>query len=327
MRIFAFDPEDYRETFAEEGWVHIRNGIDAEFLAALKEVAEHSLAATKLDQYAIKGKKEQSLYDFPPDVDFPDELFDVVSSVCGLRRETMTLSERHIQAYEANADPNPAPHKDRFPSQISVGLSVAVPPESRLVLYPYDHRELNPFNASAALMRSLQPHELPEVALRDAREVEIADQAGDVVMFYGSTTWHLRRNSARSINLYLKVNDFDADPLGEDPRTPLRRERTLALLGNGDDLDERVPARSRRLDFVRRQYTAQQWHESVGIALYGEEAFGVTPTQLEILQLADGERTLGRLVAEVAGRDGRTPEDVRAEAVTLIERGALDLLS
>ena len=36
-------------------------------------------------------------------------------------------------------------------------------------------------------------------------------------MFYGSEIWHLRRRSAGSVNLYLKFNDFDYDPLGEDP--------------------------------------------------------------------------------------------------------------
>lgn len=328
MRVFAFDPADYRDTYAEQGWVHIKNGIDPEFFRELRDFSERSLAATKLDQHAIKGKKEQSLYDFPPEVDFPDEAFDVVAAVCGLRRETMTLSERHIQAYEANADPNPRAHKDRFPSQVSVGLSVAVPSESRLVLYPYDHREVNPFNASAALGRHLQADEQPEVVLPHAREVAIADEAGDVVMFPGSTTWHLRRNSARSVNLYLKMNDFDSDPLGEDPSTPLRRERTLALLdGRGDGLADRVPARSRRLDFVSRQYTVHEWHESLAVALYGEEPFGVTPAQLDLLRQADGQRTLGSLVGEVAGAEGRSPESVQADALTLVERGALDLIA
>ena len=47
-------------------------------------------------------------------------------------------------------------------------------------------------------------------------------------MFYGSEIWHLRRRSAGSVNLYLKFNDFDYDPLGEDPTTIERQERTRA---------------------------------------------------------------------------------------------------
>ena len=161
--------------------------------------------------------------------------------------------------------------------------------------------------------------------LPHAREVAIADEAGDVVMFPGSTTWHLRRNSARSINLYLKMNDFDSDPLGEDPSTAPRRERTLALLdGGADGLAERVPRRSRRLDFVNRQYTVHAWHESLAVALYGEEPFGITPAQLDLLRRRTGSgrsrASSARLRRRMVARRSRF-----ATPVTLVERGALDL--
>lgn len=328
MRIFAFDPSDHRRQFDEHGYVHIKQGVDPEFLQVAREYSRRNLEATKLDQFAIKGKKEQSLFEFPEDTDFPGEIFDVVSEVCGLHRATMALSERHVQAYEANANPNPQAHKDRFPSQISVGFSIDIPEESTLVLYPHDHQELNPFNKAAALIQSLQPHELPEVVLKDAREVEIDDEPGDVVMFHGSTTWHLRRNAARAVNLYVKVNDFDYDPLGEDPATAGRRVRTLAVIGNGarPDLGAMVAAKSRRLDFVSRQYAPHGEHESLRAALYGGEPFGLTPTQLEMLRAADGRRTIDDLVGDVASRGDWPRDAVRADAVVLLERGALDLI-
>jgi hypothetical protein len=219
MRIFDFDPAGYRDEYARHGWVHIKHGMDHAFLAETQRYVERRFAASRLDKFAIKGKKEQALYEFPTSVEYPDELFDVVAAVCGLQRATMTLSERHIQAYDSDADPEPQAHKDRFPSQVSVGFAIVIPPASRLVLYPYDHREVNPYNVAADLIRSLPPDQSPDVALRDAQAVEIADQAGDIVMFGGSTTWHLRRRSAGAVNLYVKLNDFQYDPLGEDPRT------------------------------------------------------------------------------------------------------------
>jgi hypothetical protein len=327
MKIFQFDPAQYREQYAAQGWVHIPNGIAPDFLARLQEFSARSLEETRLDSFAIKGKKEQSLYEFGDDLDFPEELFDAVSELCGLRRETMTLSERHIQAYDSDADPEPAAHKDRYPSQVSVGLSIEIPEASRLVLYPHDHRELNPFNTSAGLRRSLQPDELPEVALRNAQEVEIADRPGDVVMFPGSTTWHLRRRSAGAVNLYVKLNDFDCDPLGEDPATPLRRERTLALLdgGSGQDLDGRTVAVSRRMDYVSRQYM-RNGEETLLATLWGEEPFGVTAMQVDLLRLADGRRPLGELADELAAA-GLAPEDVMRQGLILIQRGALDLIA
>ena len=219
MKIFDFDPSDYADTYRSQEWVHIREGVSEEFHELLLRYAREELSGHMLGSFAIKGKKEQSLFEFPEGMDYTNELFDVVAQVCGLDRTGMTLSERHIQCYEADAPPEPPAHKDRFPSQVSVGLSIDIPPESTLVLYPHEHRGVNAFNNAAHFSASLQPGERPEVVLKSAREVELDDRARDVVMFAGSTTWHLRRRAARALNLYLKFNDFGCDPLGEDPRT------------------------------------------------------------------------------------------------------------
>jgi len=326
VKIFSFDPSEYREQYEAQGWIHIPNGMTAEFLGELQEFMARSLAETKLDQFAIKGKKEQSLYDFPDSTDFPGEIFDVVSGVCGLNRPTMTLSERHIQAYDPDANPEPDAHKDRYPSQISLGFSISIPAESRLVLYPYDHRSLNPFNSAATFQRSLQPHELPDVALQDAREVVLDDQDGDVVMFPGSTTWHLRRRAANAVNLYVKMNDFDCDPLGEDPSTETRRTQTLAILeeSGANGLGSRVPLVSRRLDFVSRQI-GRQGAETLHVCLYGSEQMGLTQPQFDMIRLIDGVRTLQSVVDTIA-QEGHPRELVETDARVLIDRGVVDLV-
>jgi hypothetical protein len=328
MKIFAFDPADYRSRYHEQNWLHVQQGMTSEFHAELEAFVNRSLSATKLDRFAIKGKKEQSLYEFPDATDFPGEIFDVVSAVTGLNRATMTLSERHIQAYDPDADPEPDAHKDRYPSQVSLGFSIAIPPDSRLVLYPYDQRELNPFNSAASFQRYLQPHEHPSEALRGAREVEIADQAGDIVMFPGSTTWHLRRRAANAVNLYVKLNDFDCDPLGEDPSTPERRTRTLELLKGSDQrgLEARVASISRRLDFVSCQYSRNSPIEVLQVALYGEEPFGLTQEQHRLVREIDGVRTLESVIDAVA-ESARSRGSVASDARLLIERGVLDLLN
>jgi hypothetical protein len=326
MRIFRFDPKDYREQYKRQGWVHIPGGTDPEFLSELQRVAGDLDRAQKLDKFAIKGKKEQALYDFPASCRYPDEIFDVVASVCGLRRKSMTLSERHIQIYEPTANPEPQAHKDRFPSQVSVGFSIAVPEQSRLVLYPYDRRELNPFNMAAALIRHLQPDELPDVVLRNAREVVIADHPGDVVMFPGSSMWHLRRRAASVINLYLKMNDFDCDPLGEDPRTASRREHTLKTLQtiNGARPDNLMVKVSRRLDCVAKRMMPNGSDERLEASLYGDQPFGITERQLHLLRAAHEAKSLGNLLDEV--ETGRTSAVKWPDAIRLLELGALDVL-
>jgi hypothetical protein len=324
VKIFEFDPGEHAGDYASQGWVHIREGVSPGFHEVLLAYAREELGDHLMPGFAIRGKKEQSLFEFPERFDPYEELFDVVSRVCGLRRETMTLSERHIQIYDENANPEPPAHKDRFPSQVSVGLSISIPGDSRLVLYPYDHRELNRFNTSAGLRQSLQPHELPEVVLPGAREVELDDRDRDVVMFPGSTTWHLRRRAARSLNLYLKFNDFGADPLGEDPASDRLRAATLAAVRSGADdaLDALVPVPSRRFDSASRIVTRDGWREALHAQVFGEEPFGVTPAQLEALMAADGGRSMGELAEALRGRFG----EARRDLIWLAERGVLDLV-
>ena len=326
MKVFGFDPADHSAEYERQGWVHIREGVTPEFHEYMLRYVEDELRAHMLEGHAIKGKKEQSLFEFPESVDYPGELFAVVAGVCGLNGATMTLSERHIQAYEANAAPEPTAHKDRFPSQVSVGLSVTIPEDSRLVLYPYEYREMNPFNKAAALNRSLQPDERPETVLKGAREVELADRDRDVVMFPGSTTWHLRRRSAGAVNLYFKFNDFGCDPLGEDPNTETVRASTLAALGGSrDQVDALVPVLGRRMDVVSRVHTRNGWEERLEAQVYGDEPFGLTPLQFEALRAVDGRLSLRALLEGVV--DGADPERARSELLRLAELGALELVS
>jgi hypothetical protein len=324
MKVFNFDPHDHADSYRDEGYVHIREGLSEEFHATLVEYAARELTSHKLDDFAIKGKKEQSLYEFPDEVDI-GELYDVVCATCGLDRANVTLSERHIQIYEPNAAPEPPAHKDRFPSQVSMGFSISIPAESRLVLYPYSHRETNPFNTSAGLRRHLQPHELPEVALKGARELVLDDADRDVVMFPGSTTWHLRRDAAEALNLYLKFNDLGCDPLGEDPFTEGLRARTLSALGAAPDaLGELVPVLSRRLDTVSRTATRDGWREVLEARVFGEEPIGLTELQHEALKTLDGRETLNELASRLAA--GGDATDAARQLARLAELGALDLV-
>src|SRR4051812_47086365 len=324
MKVFDFDPRDYAGAYRGEGYVHIREGVSREFHAALVEYAERELTSHKLDDFAIKGKKEQSLYDFPDAVDIT-ELYDVVCATCGLDRGNVTLSERHIQIYEASAAPEPPAHKDRFPSQVSMGFSISIPAASRLVLYPYSHREVNPFNTSAGLARHLQPHELPQVALKDARELVLDDADRDIVMFPGSTTCPLRRTAANALNLSLKFNDFGCAPLGEDPFPEGRRARTLAAVsGPAESARALFPVLSRRLDTVSRTATRDGWSEVLEARVFGEEPIGLTEVQHESLTTLEGTQSLAVVASRLAA--GGDVADAERQLLRLAELGAIDLV-
>jgi hypothetical protein len=313
MQIFDFSPEAHRATYAAQGWVHVRDGLTAEFLKAARRAVAEAHAARPLSGRGIAGAKEQFVFEFPEPQHY-EELYDAVAAMCGLDRSTVTLSERHIKAYEDDADPEPVAHKDRFASQVSMGLSLEVPEGSHLILYPEDDVWENPF-LNTALRDSLEPHQVPEVVLQGAKEVAIHDRPGDVIVFRGSAMWHLRRQSASTVNVYLKFNDFGADPLGEDPSTPRRREATLALAERDDDtVAAAVPVLSRRFDSVAREYRREDWPEGLFAHVWGQNPFPVSDEEFALLREADGHRSVHDL--------GVDPAAVRR----LARRGALDLL-
>ena len=65
MRMVAVDPLEYRDTYQDQGWVQIKNGMSAEFLAEMRRYVAESMRAGKTDErFAFRGKKEQLVYDF-----------------------------------------------------------------------------------------------------------------------------------------------------------------------------------------------------------------------------------------------------------------------
>jgi hypothetical protein len=324
MRAFSFDPTELRDLYREQGWVHIPGGADGEFLAEVQAFVANEAGSTVLEGRGIGGRMEQSAYPLPDESEFIAHLFDTISTLCGLERESMTLSERHIKAYEPDTPEEVPPHKDRLSSQASVGFSITVPAGSTLVLYPFDDRSVNPFNFSGALRESLPPDRLPEVALKGAREVVIADAPGDVMVFPGSSLWHGRRRSAGAVNLYLKFNDFNSDPLGEDPSTVSRRERTVASAQNGA-IAELRPTLARRLDTITHQQTRADGVALISADVWGQPPVALTEAQLEVLRKVDGSRSVNDLAAEVDDSTVASGQ-VEAEIRRLASDGVIDLL-
>jgi hypothetical protein len=313
MKVFSFDPSEHRETFLSQGWLHIKNGVTPEFVEVMKEFVARELSEEQLKQFALAGKKGQGRFEFPPEVDFPGEMFDVIAEVCGLDRETIALSERHINAYNNDAKPDPAPHKDRDASKVSVGLCIE-PADSEVVIYPGASRERNPYVSAATYYDSLSTDQKPENTLTEDQAVAIRDEPGDVVMFYGSEIWHLRRRSAGSVNLYLKFNDFDYDPLGEDPTTIERQERTRQLLSGNGDLNHAVVKPSRQLEQLTHVYSrnALQVRQA---KIWGRNPLALGEKEFQILQSLNGGK-------EVAALGDDAAEHVRR----LAEHGVVDLL-
>jgi len=237
----------------------------------------------------------------------------------------MTLSERHIKAYNDDVPAEPAPHKDRFASQVSMGLSITIPENSYLVLYPFTDRGRTPFNISTHMRKELPLEERPENIVKNAERVEIHDAGGDVVMFEGSAIWHVRHNASNARNLYLKLNDFNSDPLGEDPFTAPRREKTMELVQNGNGaIATAKPVLARKFESVTEQYS-RLWDHTRVAEVWDSGPVPLEDVDLKVLQNLNGQSVQG--IAEQVSAEGVSADQVQASVRKLAERGVLDLLS
>lgn len=318
--MFSFNPAAYAEQFSKNGYVHIRKGLTDEFFRLLVKQVDAHVDAKRLKEWAI-GNKQQSLYQFPESSNYYEQFMQAIGTVCGFNPKQLTLSERHIKVYEANANPNPLAHKDRYASQISVGFSVSVPPGSRLVLYPKDDVWVNMYNTSARLRASLTKENAPETTLKHATKVVIEDQPGDVMIFRGNAIWHLRENPANTTNLYLKLNAFNCDPLGEDPHTETVRRQTLAGLSLPDKkLKKMIPMLGRRVDYVHRQMS-RDWEEIKEVVFWGDRTVHLAREEFQLLKKLGWEHTVKDLLQKTNGA-GCAPVRRLAEAgvIDLFER-------
>jgi hypothetical protein len=112
--------------------------------------------------------------------------------------------------------------------------------------------------------------------------VELDAKPGDVVVFRGSTIFHGRLHAAKSSILYFKFNTMGLDPLGEDPSTEMRRQRTLEILPNksDDELLNSLVELSPRLQHIDRQYSRLGWKSVLRVSVSGEKEFTISDDDL-----------------------------------------------
>jgi len=331
ISIFEFEPSDYADAYAANGYVHIPGGASPEFMRYALHFAKTSLDAEAdagLCAWQITGKKQQFLMEFPENSDFPEGLHRSVETVAGLDVDRVTLSERHIKIYDLHAAASPPPHKGRMASEVTVGIGLRIPEASRVVLYPDRDRAMNLHQSTKEWRDSLDEADLPENALEGTEPVEIDMRDGDVVMFAGNSICHERTRPAGAWLLYMKLNAMRLDPICEDPRTRPQRKLSLELLHARSDselLDTEIEI-SPRLEKVSRNYTRMSWKEIVQGHIAGEKPFGLSETEFTALRVLEDRRIS---VRELIARMGYPRETAAAFAPMLrrlIEVGAMDLL-
>ncbi|MGK0271183.1 MAG: hypothetical protein ACI88H_001840, partial [Cocleimonas sp.] len=315
--IFCFNPADYQQSFAENGYVLIKNGLDANFLdTAIEQAEKQRIDQQEINNCFFKGKKRQYLYEFE-EWDFYNSGLESLAKTANLPLDKATLCERHIKVYEPDAKPNVPAHKDRIAAQVTVGIPLLIPEGSHIVLWPEDHLEINALNTTALWRTNLDEENLPQNILKDIEPVRIFAEPGDVVMFRGNSIHHERENPANARILYLKLNGMRLDPMGEDPSTLSEQETSQQILAQLDDqkLLDCIVEVSPRLEKISRHYTRLYWTEVIQAYVADEKEFTVSELELEVFKKAEDQKT----VREVISRLG-IPEPEHINHVPMIRR-------
>jgi hypothetical protein len=309
-RVLAFNPADYRAQWEEQGYLHIPGGVSAEFVDYMtnKVLSELDAPKKELADFKFASKKTQHLFDFDASFDFPRGLYEDVAALTGLPLNRLTLCERHVKAYDQNAEANPVPHKDRMASEIVVGLPVRVPEDSYLVLYPTAPATENPFQSTAQWRDVVSPNEQTRSLLAEVEPVKLYARPGDVVFFQGAKVYHERINPANSVLLFLKLNAMRMDPIGEDLSTAYYEQRTAALAGTCSDdqlLQERIEV-SPRLEKVVAYYNRRTWDPVYVGSIWKGKEYVLDDLDVALLKQADlGMGNGAKFMENHAGADRR----------------------
>ena len=225
--IFKNELTTYRAQFERDGYILLKDILAPEFLVYLDDFRRGSLNGdvAEYGQGRVGGKKQQFLFSFPSD-EAALAFRSGIAALTGLAEDRITVSERHLKQYEADAPDYPAPHKDRGASKVSIGLPVHLGPETSVCVFPALDRAPN--EGERAVFMTEQGHPGLAEIYKSLDALPLNEQLGDMIVFLGSTIYHERIRPRGTAVLYIKVNDEGFDPLGEDIYAPMMRQKLAA---------------------------------------------------------------------------------------------------
>lgn len=212
---FKYDLTPFKAELHTNGYVHLKDVLSDAFVEDLKEFngKAMSLAAEENKSVQVKGKKRQFVFGFSSD-ETALAFRNGIACLTSMDEDRITISERHLKVYDAQADPWPSPHKDRCASQISIGLPIVLSEGSTVAVFPTLDLSENPNDK--AMFISDSEHINSQQAYIEHEAVLLNESVGDLILFNGSSIFHERVNAAGTSVLYIKINDKGDDPLGEN---------------------------------------------------------------------------------------------------------------
>jgi hypothetical protein len=215
MKVFKKDVAAHAAELKQKGYILLKDVLTQDFLNYMKDFHKKSIAGgiDENSAWRITGKKHQYVFPFPSKVE-AEEFRDKLAKLTGLKRDSLTISERHLKQYEADAKPYAFPHKDRGASKYSIGLPIHLGPRTSVCVFPNWDRNDNLTDRAVFKTAEDCPDLEATYASKDA--LLLHEAIGDMIVFHGSSMWHERVHPAGTAVLYIKINDDGRDPLGEN---------------------------------------------------------------------------------------------------------------
>lgn len=213
--MFKRDLADSSKIFEKQGYILLKDVLSDEFMSYLKDFHSRSMAGkvSEKGQWRIGGKKQQFLFDFSSEA-AALEFRAGIAALTGMKPEKIAISERHLKQYEVDAPDYPNPHKDRGASKVSIGLPISLGEGTSVCVMPGLDRTPNTGERAVFMDENQRPDLARIYDSKDA--MFLNEELGDMIVFLGSAIWHERVRPRGTAVLYIKLNDENLDPLGED---------------------------------------------------------------------------------------------------------------
>jgi hypothetical protein len=213
--LFKRDLGESRKVFEAQGYILLKDVLSDEFMKYLKDFHNRSMTGNvaETEKWRISGKKQQFVFDFRSQEEAL-EFRAGIAALTGMTPEKIAISERHLKQYDMDAPDYPQPHKDRAASKVSVGLPISLGEGTSVCVLPGLDRTANTGERAIFMTERDRPDVARIYQSKDA--LFLNEKLGDMIVFLGSTIWHERVRPRGTAVLYIKLNDENLDPLGED---------------------------------------------------------------------------------------------------------------
>ena len=226
--MFKRDLSVHKSEFQRNGYILLKDVISDEFMAYLKDFHRRSLDGTVAEhgKWRIGGKKQQFVFDFGSDAVI-EEFRAGIAVLTGMRPEKIAILGTPSEAVRGGCARLSGTPQGSRRFQDFRGPSRASRSRDQRLCHAGARPHPKPRRARHLHDRTGNPDLANIYQSKDA--LLLNEELGDMIVFFGSTIFHERVRPRGTAVLYIKINDENLDPLGEDIYSTVKQQAPGAL--------------------------------------------------------------------------------------------------